>query len=101
MIYDLFMFLWTTEFIQAIGIYPAGTLVELTSGEVAVVVSEYRSRRLRPRVLLLLDGDKQPLAEARMLDLLETTEDATGRPLEILTSLAPGAHGIDPCRLGL
>jgi HD-GYP domain-containing protein (c-di-GMP phosphodiesterase class II) len=89
------------EFIQAIGIYPAGTLVELTSGEVAVVVSEYRSRRLRPRVLLLLDGDKQPLAKPHMLDLLETTEDASGRPLEILTSLAPGAHGIDPCRLGL
>lgn len=89
------------EFIQAIGIYPAGTLVELSSGEVAVVVSEYRTRRLRPRVLLLLDDEKQPLPEPRMLDLLETTEDASGKPLEILTSLAPGAHGIDPCRLGL
>lgn len=89
------------EFIQAVGIYPAGTLIELTSGEVAVVVSEYRTRRLRPRVLLLLDGDKKPLPNPRMLDLLKTTEDENGKPLEILTSLAPGSHGIDPCRLGL
>ncbi|MHA7815772.1 MAG: HD-GYP domain-containing protein [Pseudohaliea sp.] len=89
------------EFIQAIGIYPAGTLVELSSGEVAVVVSEYRTRRLRPKVLLLLDGDKQPLPKPHMVDLLETTEDARGGPLEIVTSLAPGAHGIDPARLGV
>ena len=28
------------EFIQAIGMFPAGTLIELTTGEVAVVVTE-------------------------------------------------------------
>lgn len=83
------------EFIQAVGIYPAGTLVELSSGEVAVVIAEYRTRRLRPRVMVLLDADKQPLMEVKMIDMLsqETLDD--GQPLEIASSLEPEAYGID------
>ncbi len=83
------------EFIQAVGIYPAGTLVELSSGEVAVVVAEYRTRRLRPRVMVLLDSNKQPLSSVRTVDLLTETQDASGKPLDIAQSLEPDAHGID------
>ena len=84
------------EFIQTIGIYPAGSLVELTNGEVGVVVCESRKRRLRPRILLLLDSAKQALKQTRYINLLETTHDERGRPLEILKGLDPGAHGLDP-----
>ncbi len=83
------------EFIQAVGIYPAGTLIELSSGEVAVVVAEYRTRRLRPRIMVVLDADKQPLNSIRMVDLLHETEDSSGQPLDIVNSLEPGAYGID------
>lgn len=83
------------EFIQAVGIYPAGTLVELSSGEIAVVVAEYRTRRLRPRVMVVLDTDKQPLTNVRMVDLLKEIHDDDGRPLDIANSLEPGAFGID------
>jgi putative nucleotidyltransferase with HDIG domain len=83
------------EFIQAVGIYPAGTLVELSSGEVAVVVAEYRTRRLRPQVMVLLDAEKQPVAEVRTINLLEQTETGDGRPLDIVGSLEPQAYGID------
>ncbi|HSB96439.1 MAG TPA: HD-GYP domain-containing protein [Spongiibacteraceae bacterium] len=83
------------EFIQAVGIYPAGTLVELSSGEVAIVVAEYRSRRLRPQVLVMLDQNKNPLADAIFIDLLTKTQTADGRPLEIIGSLEPDAYGID------
>jgi len=83
------------EFIQAIGIYPAGSLVELSSGEVAVVVSEYRTRRLRPRVLALLDADKQPLDVPKIVDLLHESHDANGEPLDIVNSLEPDSYGID------
>ena len=83
------------EFIQAVGIYPAGTLVELSSGEVAVVVAEYRTRRLRPKVMVLLDADKQPLAAIRTIDLLTVKETAAGEPLDIVSSLEPDAYGID------
>jgi putative nucleotidyltransferase with HDIG domain len=82
------------EFIQAVGIYPAGTLVELSSGEVAVVVAEYRTRRLRPRVMVLLDADKQALTDIKTFDLLHQTHTASGQPLDIVNSLEPGAYGI-------
>lgn len=83
------------EFIQAVGIYPAGTLVELSSGEVAVVVAEYRTRRLRPRVMIILDAHKQPVDGVHMVDLLRETQLADGAPLEISASLEPGSYGID------
>lgn len=83
------------EFIQAIGIYPAGTLVELSSGEVAIVVAEYRSRRLRPQVMLLLDKEKQPIDDICYIDLLKTTHTEEGDVLEIVNSLEADAYGID------
>jgi HD-GYP domain-containing protein (c-di-GMP phosphodiesterase class II) len=83
------------EFIQAVGIYPAGTLVELSSGEIAVVVAEYRTRRLRPQVMVLLDANKQPVAEIRTIDLLNETRTSDDQPLDIVGSLEADAYGID------
>jgi HD-GYP domain-containing protein (c-di-GMP phosphodiesterase class II) len=81
-------------FIQAIGIYPAGTLVELSSGEVGVVVAEYRARRLRPTVMVLLDANKDTLVESRIVDLHEEAADDP-QSLTIKKSLKPEAYGID------
>jgi len=89
------------EFIQAVGIYPAGTLVELSSGEVAVVVAEYRTRRLRPKVMVLLDANKQPVIDVKMVDLLTEKLAADGKPLEISNSLEPEAYGIDMAAIKL
>ncbi|SDK57120.1 HD-GYP domain-containing protein [Microbulbifer yueqingensis] len=57
------------EFIQAIGLYPTGTEVELSTGEVAVVVEQTYHHRLRPRVAVVLDRARQPLPKPRLLDL--------------------------------
>jgi HD-GYP domain-containing protein (c-di-GMP phosphodiesterase class II) len=86
-------------FIQAIGIYPAGTLVELSSGEVGVVVAEYRARRLRPKVMVLLDANKNALAQSRVVNL---HEEVPGDPqsLTIKKSLKPEAYGIDLSVIG-
>jgi putative nucleotidyltransferase with HDIG domain len=89
------------EFIQAVGIYPAGTLVELSSGEVAVVVAEYRTRRLRPKVMVLLDAEKKPVLDVTIVDLLNQKLTADGRPLEIISSLEPEAYGIDMAAIKL
>lgn len=88
-------------FIQAIGIYPAGTLVELSTGEVAVVIAEYRSRRLRPKVMVLLDKDKQHLAEVKTIDLLEVSDRDDGSRIDIIGSLEPDAYGIDMAGISL
>ncbi|CAA0125498.1 Cyclic di-GMP phosphodiesterase [Halioglobus japonicus] len=86
-------------FIQAVGIYPAGTLVELSSGEVGVVVAEYRTRRLRPKVMLLLDEQKNRLPTAQVIDLQEFAAASGGAPLTIKTSLEPLAYGLDLARV--
>ncbi|EED36641.1 HD-GYP domain protein [Luminiphilus syltensis NOR5-1B] len=83
------------EFIQAIGVYPAGTIVELSSGEIAVVVAEGRVRRLRPTVTVLLDADKLPVDKPYVIDLRERLNDGHGKPLDIKTSLPSDAYGID------
>ncbi|TXS90733.1 DUF3391 domain-containing protein [Parahaliea maris] len=80
-------------FIKAIGVYPAGTLVELSSGEVGVVVAESRTRRLKPKVMLLLDDGKQPMLQPRVIDLQEAADN--DEPLLIRRSLEPGAYSID------
>jgi HD-GYP domain-containing protein (c-di-GMP phosphodiesterase class II) len=82
-------------FIRAIGVYPAGTLVELSSGEVGVVVAEYRVRRLHPNVMILLDAQKQRLAIPLLTELEERNKQPSGQSVNIVRSLEPGAYGID------
>ncbi len=84
-------------FIQAVGVFPTGTLVELNSGEVGVVIGQNRYRRLRPQLMLILDAQKKPRAEFTMIDLL-TCEGNSGKAqpnLWITQGLERGAYGID------
>ena len=85
-------------FIQAVGVFPAGTLVELSSGEVGVVIAQNRFRRLRPEVMLLLDAEKQVRSEFSIIDLqLYAEKNDAGNPvLWITQGLEPGAYGLDP-----
>lgn len=89
------------EFIQAIGVYPTGTLVQMSNQEVGVVIAQNPERRLRPKLLILLDGDKKPVARPRYVDMLATSHDSAGEPLRILTSLLPGTFGVDPAKVQL
>ena len=89
------------QFIQTCGIYPTGSLVELTNGQVGVVTAVHSLKRLRPSVMLLLDSDKLPLAQFRTIELGEVMEDESGHPLSIKCGLPPRAHGIDPTELFL
>jgi putative nucleotidyltransferase with HDIG domain len=82
------------EFIQTVGIYPVGSLVELTDGRVGIVVTEHRRRRLRPRILLILDGENNQLPPGSYINLLDNDEDEMGRPLGILKGADPGDYGI-------
>ncbi|MGH8250866.1 MAG: HD-GYP domain-containing protein [Steroidobacteraceae bacterium] len=85
------------QFTQAIGMFPTGTLVLLNTGEVAVVTAQSRIRRLRPEVMIILDKDKRPLAEYRVLDLNQVSATADDQQsLWIESGLEPGAHGVDP-----
>lgn len=84
------------QFIQCIGLFPTGTLIELTTGEVGIVISQNRVRRLRPRVMLVLDKDKIAYEFNPVIDLIEESDDdESDEKIEILRPLATGSYGID------
>jgi len=88
---------WLAEqFIQCIGIYPIGSVVELSTGGVGVVITANRQRRLRPRVALVLSPEKKRYTPAPILDLMQVTQDTQGKPFEIRGVLPPGSFGINP-----
>lgn len=87
------------QFIQAIGVYPTGTLVELSSREVGVVIAQNPSRRLRPQVMVLLDRYQRQLSMPKVVNLLEVEHDEDGHALSIAGSLKAGAHNIDLARI--
>lgn len=84
------------EFIQCMGLYPVGTLVELRSGEVAVVVEQNRIRRLKPRVMVLLDKDKKVAPSPFELNLKDDVRAEDGSEYLIRCALPAGAYGIEP-----
>jgi HD-GYP domain-containing protein (c-di-GMP phosphodiesterase class II) len=89
-------------FIQAVGVFPAGTLVELNTGEVAVVIAQNRFRRLRPEVMLILDAEKKMRSEFTMLDLqMDAKNELGNHELWITRGLEAGAYGIDPAEFFL
>lgn len=95
------------EFIRAIGLYPTGTLVELSTGEVGVVVEQNFERRLKPKVMLVLDACKQPMGEYTLLDLSEDDKRKQAlldsgkktryeiEKVEIARDLEPGSYDVD------
>lgn len=57
------------EFIQAIGLYPAGSTVELSDGSVGVVLSHNKEKRLKPEVLLIKDSRGKMFDKPKFVDL--------------------------------
>ena len=52
-------------------------------------------RRLKPRVLVVTDPDKQPVSYPSMLDLLYNPKRGGDEAAFIKRGLAPGAYGLD------
>ena len=89
------------QFLQCMGVYPTGSLVELSTGEVGVIMAQNLKQRLKPRVMMLLDNEKEQCEQKRIVDLALQTEDVNGMPLHISKGLDQGAYGVDPSCLGL
>jgi len=77
------------QFVQAVCIFPVGSLIELHSGEAAIVLEHNGVRRLSPKILVLTDPDKAMLSAPHAIDL--TAESSQ----KILRGLPDGAYGIN------
>ncbi len=85
------------QFTRAIGAFPTGTLVELNTGEVAIVTKQNTIRRLRPEVMVIMGSDRELFDEFRVIDLNdETVTPEGGHSLWIERGLPPNQYGIDP-----
>ena len=81
-------------FIKCVGAYPPGTIVEMTNGEVGIVLSNNSDDKLRPRVIMLLDENKDPQPQ-RVVDLSQMAVTPDSRPYSIRTTLRNRSYDID------
>ena len=73
------------QFIQCIGTYPVGAVVELHSGEIGIVIARNPRMKLFPRVMVVLDLHGTPLKPTKIVE-------AAG----IKRTLPKGSVEIDP-----
>ena len=82
------------QFIQAIGLFPTGTLVELNTGEVAIVVRQSATRRLKPEIVVVLCPDKKKKNVLELVDLFDQDANLEGERW-IARELLSGAYGVN------
>ena len=81
------------RFIDSVGIFPPGTIVEMVNGEVGIVLSNTNDK-LRPRVIMILDSSHEPMPQ-RIADLSQMDVDDESNIYQIKTTHSDGAFGID------
>lgn len=81
------------KFVECLGIYPPGSVVEMRNGEVGIVLEVNPEQKIRPKVLLLVDEVKKP--RTRVVDLSKLDLDASGCPYRIKAMLRHNAYGIN------
>jgi HD-GYP domain-containing protein (c-di-GMP phosphodiesterase class II) len=89
------------QFIQCIGVFPVGSVVELNSGEIAIVIAQNMVRRLQPRIMVVKDAHGHPLIPYKMLDLIKEPKVKPGEPYRIQRTLEYDSVKIDPRELFL
>ncbi len=89
------------QFVQCIGIFPVGALVELNSGEVGIVIAQNLVRRLLPKVMVVLNAQGAPLNPQLILDLAQEPKASPGVPYRIKRTLEQGSVPIDPAEFFL
>jgi putative nucleotidyltransferase with HDIG domain len=81
------------RFSQLVGIYPAGNLVRLGTGEIAVVMKTYAPDPFRPRVKVLRGSGGAPVQRPFEINLWEAPD---GQANSVTSPLDPADYGIDP-----
>ena len=84
---------YALEFIQLMGPYPPGTIVELANGAVGIVLSSQERKRHLPKVKLVLDQEKRSQPE-EIVDLLNVGVGNLDKGWLINRVLKDGDHGI-------
>ena len=84
------------QFIQCVGVFPVGSVVELNSGETGIVITQNLVRRLKPRVMIVLDAQGQPMRPHKILDLEKDPKVRPDEPYKIRRTLEQTKLQVDP-----
>jgi len=84
------------QFIQCIGIFPVGAVVELNTGEIGIVIAQNLVRRLKPRVVVVLDAQGLPMRPQKILDLVKEPMATVDEPYRIRRTLEHSKVSLDP-----
>ncbi len=76
------------SFVLTMGIYPIGTIVRLSTGEIGVVKARNPSDVTRPKVRIIVDADDGKIREERFVELTERNP-STGQYLRSIKSIIP------------
>ena len=76
---------------QTVGVFPVGSRVELSTGEIAIVLQQSTVRRLKPKVLVVTGPDKVLLTAPSVRDLLY--QPAGEEAIHISRGLPTGSDG--------
>jgi HD-GYP domain-containing protein (c-di-GMP phosphodiesterase class II) len=82
--------------IRSLGVYPVGSLVELSTGERGIVLAANRNDTLKPTIRLVLSRDGLPLSRGPVVNLGAAESSALGR--RILRTLDPGKEHVNIIR---
>jgi HD-GYP domain-containing protein (c-di-GMP phosphodiesterase class II) len=83
------------QFIQCVGVFPVGSVVELNSGEVGIVITQNLVRRLKPRVMVVLDAQGHPIRPHKILDLDKDPKVRPDEPYRIRRTMEQTKLQID------
>src|SRR5262245_8664488 len=90
------------RFVQLIGIYPAGNLVRLNTGDVAVVVKIHAPDPYRPHVRVLIDHEGRRLDipyEVALWEVSPPERNDPQRPSSVVAPIDPKQFDFDPLLL--
>jgi len=80
------------QFLHTIGMFPTGSIVEMSDGSAGLVLEQNPDNLLQPKVLILKSAKGQLFKKARIMN----PKDWEGRGLWIAKGHEHGAFGIDP-----
>lgn len=84
------------DFIRCIGIFPVGSVVELDTGAIAVVVAQNPNTNLQPTILFLRTPDGEPFQKRLLVNLASLGEREANRlGHRIVRGIDPNTAGID------
>jgi len=89
------------QFIQCMGAFPVGSVIEMQTGEIGVVISQNPVKRLQPRVRLVRDANGAAIKPHLVLDLTRGPKASDGEAYRIRRTLDSATVKIDPKELFL